>query len=761
MKFIKNQYNLNMQVRFFNFLIGIAFMIRSKYLLIFCLLCSQAAVAGSTFHFKSDGKLYLRSSSEGGISETAVNPQDASFLLSPDTTSQKKLKEKYEKLAQRATSNKTFRVNWSTAQIEHFDVDQRSWSAYRDDGRNPKIHRKFTAFLNYLNNSDSDSTSRLASPVGREKESRYACLKNRNQSLEVTTRSGKTLPWIGYGTDNVKSQETFLSALKTGYRLFDLAERYQNIDQFKGAYDSVQDEIKSEDLFLIYKMGIIDIQSSQQIDRFFKSLDEALSKFHGVLDTVMLHDPIAYMDPTLLKEFLHRLNQYVPKKVRYVGLSNVSTNRSIPSKFQPVNELQLLDDLCQEFPDQFPRLAMIENRFNPLALDSEIRAAAHESHMKYIGYGIFGGQSVESGAVCALASEAANDHFKVELYQNQLDQIGKRYDTSDYATNPHDLLLSWGRQMGAIQIPQSQNISHMESNLKTAYLDLSKSDLKKISELSELHKLKSHDKDILEKEKKEKNGLYKRIRLLLNNELLWPEYEKLIQNNQSLRSFLKDASVYLENDTHFEYFLRLFFDRLGTYGNSSTFADLFKQYVNTKNSITDSKESRHLLDASLFCFLSTRPSCNNGFESRCSNVFRGDTGFASTPQMSNLIAGEYVSFTDYVDYREQLNLLSMIWDHAFTTYGRECNAADPLIPLNDSLYTVWETLLMLPDRSDIIDLMKGTHEKLRIRDFLHSPVGKKIFSSIEHEMLKNRGFELVYDENYPEQFNLRFVRVSK
>lgn len=222
----------------------------------------------------------------------------------------------------------------------------------------------------------------------------YTCIKERNKDLQVTTQAQLPIPWLGFGTDNVKSKDTFISAFEAGYRLFDLAEAYENIDLFKEALDSVSEKFDRKDLFLVYKVSILNIHTDKELDQFFNRLDQTLEKFHGRLDSLMLHDPIGNLQQVTLEALLLRLNTYVPAQIGYIGLSNVSTRRQLGSSFISIDEIQMIEKACEKYQEKIPSIALIENRFNPLVLDSEVRKFASESNIKYIGYSIFGGKAL-------------------------------------------------------------------------------------------------------------------------------------------------------------------------------------------------------------------------------------------------------------------------------------------------------------------------------------------------------------------------------
>jgi hypothetical protein len=140
--------------------------------------------------------------------------------------------------------------------------------------------------------------------------------------------------------------------------------------------------------------------------------------------------------------------------------------------------------------------------------------------------------------------------------------------------------------------------------------------------------------------------------------------------------------------------------------------------------------------------------CNTGFKNRCSEVFRGHLDYS-------LPTAEGISFSDYVNHEKQIAFINQVW--AYTLSQRRYD--NLLESLNQGLKSWIESVAGSEDPKEITQTVNAYYQAYKFRDFFETPVGKQVlFDRNEHEMLKNRGVQLIYDENYPLQFNLRFEK---
>lgn len=105
----------------------------------------------------------------------------------------------------------------------------------------------------------------------------------------ITLNNGVEMPQIGYGVYQVSPAECercVSDALKTGYRMIDTAQAYNNEE---GVGEAVRKSgIPRDELFLVSKIWI----SNYGYDKALASIDESLRKLGtDYIDLMLLHQP--------------------------------------------------------------------------------------------------------------------------------------------------------------------------------------------------------------------------------------------------------------------------------------------------------------------------------------------------------------------------------------------------------------------------------------------------------------------------------------
>ncbi|MBS3922727.1 MAG: aldo/keto reductase [Nitrosarchaeum sp.] len=260
-----------------------------------------------------------------------------------------------------------------------------------------------------------------------------------SKPVEVDTKNcacridGVEYPMIGFGTypftGKICTKAVGL-AVATGYRIFDTATYYEN-------FKSIAKALKGQDRRHFYIISKVwhDMQSPEDLR---KDLDSTLKQLETeYLDAYLLHWPNSKIPIEKTLNAMEELRQH--KKIRHIGLSNVSVNHlkkaleiGIPITWVQVEmhphfyDKELLD-FCREH-------AMLVQAWRPLNL---------------------GGMSEE----------------KI------LSQIGKKYGKTAC-----QVALRWSTQHGCIPLPGSKDETHIQENINIRDFILSEEEVQKIDQ---------------------------------------------------------------------------------------------------------------------------------------------------------------------------------------------------------------------------------------------------------------------------------------
>lgn len=110
---------------------------------------------------------------------------------------------------------------------------------------------------------------------------------------------------------------------------------------------------------------------------------------------------------------------------------------------------------------------------------------------------------------------------------------------------------------------------------------------------------------------------------------------------------------------------------------------------------------------------------------------------------------------DVLNYEVQIKLINSLWDYIFSKSRMD----NLLESLNLALQSWVKILIGSEDPKLITSGVVAHYQNNKLREFFETPLGKEtLFTRKEHQMLNSRGLRLIYDENYPHQFNLRFEK---
>lgn len=254
----------------------------------------------------------------------------------------------------------------------------------------------------------------------------------------VKLRNDVIMPIVGYGVyqvDPTECERCVSDALKTGYRMIDTAQAYNNEEGVGAAI--AKSGIPREEIFIVSKILI----SNYGYEKAKASIDESLRKLRtDYIDLMLLHQPFCdrYGAYRALEE------AYKEGKLRAIGVSN----------FYPDH---LIDIACNvEIP---PMVNQVETH----VFDQQTEA---QKYMEEYGCRIMSWGPL---------AEGRNNFFTNPV----LERIGKKYGKS-----AAQVALRWLIQRGVIIIPKSVHIERMEQNIDIFDFTLSNEDMAEIAALN-------------------------------------------------------------------------------------------------------------------------------------------------------------------------------------------------------------------------------------------------------------------------------------
>ncbi|TQR33169.1 2,5-diketo-D-gluconic acid reductase [Campylobacter sp. MIT 99-7217] len=256
----------------------------------------------------------------------------------------------------------------------------------------------------------------------------------------ITLNNGVKMPILGYGTYQIKPEETqkcVEEAISVGYRLIDTAQAYFNEEGVGAAINSaLKGGVKREELFITTKLWITHANEKEALKAFETSLKKLGLEY---LDLYLIHQP--FNDTYGAWRVMSRL--YKEGRIKAIGVSNF-------------------------YPD----------RFTDFALNQEIKPMINQIECSPF-HAQFEAQNILKEYECVLQSwasfgEGRNDFFKNEL----LSKIGSKYGKTNA-----QVTLRWLIQRGIVVIPKTTRKERMKENFAVFDFALDDSDMKAIASL--------------------------------------------------------------------------------------------------------------------------------------------------------------------------------------------------------------------------------------------------------------------------------------
>lgn len=264
----------------------------------------------------------------------------------------------------------------------------------------------------------------------------------------IRLNNGVDIPPVGFGVFQLHGRDVVdavLTAVDTGYRLFDTAAAYNNEE---GVGKAIREcGVPREDLFVTTKLR----NSLQGFDSTLRAFDASMDRLGlDVVDLYLIHWPVPTMDRYV--QSWRALEQlYADGRMRAIGVSNFTT----------AHLTRLFDET-----DVRPVLNQIE--LHPGLPQKELREF-HRAH--------------------GIATEAWSPLAKGPQL---LDQEPVRAIAERTGRSPAQVVLRWHLQLGVIAIPKSANPERIASNFDIFDFELTDDDMTTLTAMEEPGRVGPH-----------------------------------------------------------------------------------------------------------------------------------------------------------------------------------------------------------------------------------------------------------------------------
>lgn len=326
---------------------------------------------------------------------------------------------------------------------------------------------------------------------------------------------------LGYGTQLIDSQNSFLinRAIKIGYRLFDTAMLYKNIDLISA---QIKESKTRENLYIVYK--IIPPTNSDELSEQIKDINQRIEEF-GFIDCLMFHDIPDNLNTEIMQNLINQIKELIKtKKIEEFGVSNIGPD---------------YEEIITSFKEKGLNISLIENKLNNNIINfsptKDLLSYCKENSIAFIAYGALGG-STQLGPCRVLCEPNLPVIYFDNITHPHLAKISKEYEL-----DPMMVMLAFqAKKYGVYHIPSTTNEERLESNFISyakAYKILSEIDLVAIN--NEIGIASAEEFSSISKTLREATKFRSRLRLI----------EYLINSNNPLIEIINEMiSLGLFND---------------------------------------------------------------------------------------------------------------------------------------------------------------------------------------------------------------------
>ncbi len=256
--------------------------------------------------------------------------------------------------------------------------------------------------------------------------------------MEYVSINGAKIPSIGLGTWPFTGRQCFdavTNSLDIGYRHIDTAQMYNNEEVVGRAIR--QSDIDREEIFLVTKIH----PNNLSYNDVHSSVKRSLEKLNTQIDLLLIHSPSL---TTPIEETIEAMNELQETSdIKHIGVSNFSIEqmkKAITSSKTPILTNQI--------------------KYNPFRKNEEILKFCQERNIMLTAY-----------------SPLAKGHTSKN---GLIHEISKKYNKTT-----HQVTLRWlTQQKNVSAIPRSSNPQHQKENIEIFDFNLSKPELKQISNIT-------------------------------------------------------------------------------------------------------------------------------------------------------------------------------------------------------------------------------------------------------------------------------------
>ncbi len=215
----------------------------------------------------------------------------------------------------------------------------------------------------------------------------------------IHTKSGNAFGAIGFGTNGIMDERVFLEAISAGYRFFDLAETYDNVEIVAAALK--KSEIDRREFFINIKLN-----PTPDPKQFVQTIEKLKDLFDGYLDCVMFHTMPGSI--VALENIIEELRPHKGKWFYYLGASNydMPNEQSLASMIAyneklPEERRIRMGSSIAEYERKLvcsKHFDLVQNPHWHQQLDSSLSTCLANGIM-HMGYSVFGGRRDSACAV--------------------------------------------------------------------------------------------------------------------------------------------------------------------------------------------------------------------------------------------------------------------------------------------------------------------------------------------------------------------------
>ncbi|MHA1126866.1 MAG: aldo/keto reductase [Candidatus Heimdallarchaeota archaeon] len=248
------------------------------------------------------------------------------------------------------------------------------------------------------------------------------------------------LPKIGLGTmlgNTKESKKAFIAGIKMGFRFLDTAQMYMNESTVGSAIK--ESGVSRDEIILATKLWVTNMAPNKVV----KSTEKSIKRLGlDAIDVLYIHWPIRFKK---IEETLSAMSKLVDDgKIKHIAVSN----------YTPDHLTKALE-VCEK-----PIVAN-QVEMHPWLQQRDLLDYMNKKNIKLVSY-----------------FPLMHGRFNVVP---ELTEIAKKHQVSAAQVS-----LAWIMSKGAIPIPKSTNLLHLEDNIKSLQLKLDKKDIQAIDSITKV-----------------------------------------------------------------------------------------------------------------------------------------------------------------------------------------------------------------------------------------------------------------------------------